>query len=174
MIFPLILLCVVLVFGVVLAAELLRVHKADKHAGYSPDLCAHRAEVYSPVSRLCTLDDLQGLTERPDLFERMVASRRTALSLYLRELRRDFLQAWNVCRNLAPVSDDPELWNKLLRQYVQFHLGYGVVWLRCRVGFWETVDNDVRRLVDCLVTLRHGAAELLQTGEELGYEGAPS
>lgn len=82
------------------------------------------------------LETIQRLCARPSRFHRAEplfrlsdpsARQRRLIGLHLRALRAEFANAWNLCRFLAPLTDDPGFSVRLLRNLVVFHGLYCVV-----------------------------------------------
>ena len=156
-----------------MAWELLRLDRAepetiDPHAWASP----LREDSYRPMVRLFARADLDLVADRPDLAEKLVASRKKAMRLFLNQLRGDFMRAWTICRLLTPVSDDPTFAFSLVRRLLVFHGLFAMTQIRCLWAFRSPIEVDVAPLVDSFSQLRQGAAQLLQAADPLAVGAA--
>lgn len=167
-----IILFLILAVGIVLAFELLKMSRAADRPADAVSL--HRAVArladYSPMQRLFREDDLREVQGRPELAVELRAHRKKAMRLYLRRLRRDFMNVWSACRLLAPVSSDPDFVANLMRNLVQFHALVAVLHVRCTLGYWASIDADLTRLTESLSGMRIQASSLLYS--EAGAAGA--
>lgn len=166
----------ILVIGLALAAELLRLSGASQ----SLDLLQWQRElsnpiVYRPMSRLFARQDFAFVASRfagRGMRRRLRRSRAAVMALYLRQMRTDFHEVWALCRLLAPLSHDSELSVLLLRQFVIFHGLYLVLRLRCLTGWYGSMDFDITRLVSVLNQIRSSAGKALQTSQAFALEPA--
>jgi hypothetical protein len=164
----------ILVIGLALAAELLRLAGATQ----SLDPVRWQRElsnpvVYRPMSRLFAREDFSFVASRHagrGMGRRLRRSRAAVMALYLRQMRNDFHEVWALCRLLAPLSHDSELSVLLLRQFVLFHGLYFVLRLRCLTGWYGSMDFDITRLVGVLNQIRSSAGRALQTSQALALE----
>ncbi len=146
-------------FGIVLAAELLRSRGGDPHQS-SLAIGTDRAVSFEPLERLVDKERSALLDSNPELARKYGANRRKVLRAYLHELRSEYMRAFEVCRLLAPVSQDPNFVTTLMRSYVLFHLSYCGLWIRCNTG----VAINPGRILDLrqpLEQMRSQAIELL-------------
>ena len=160
----------ILAVGLVLAFELV---KMSDSSAESPDAVSlHRAldrlATYRPMSRLFALTDFEDVRSQPELISSLRSQRKKAMRLYLRQLRSDFMQVWSACRLLAPVSTDPDFGFNLIRNLVTFQLFVSALHVRCFLGYWGSVDQDLNRLASTLTGLQSQATTLLHAPGEAG------
>ena len=122
-------------------------------------------QFYKPIARLFDAEDFEYLAGHADLAGRLSNSRGAAMRLYLVELRRDFLEVWNVCRLLAPISTDSRFVSRLSQQYWSFHWAYVCVYAYCLVPSLARRPVMVDRLVSALAQVRAEARELLAVSD---------
>ena len=119
------------------------------------------------IARAFSQEDLHYLLtceqSTPQLVKRFRQTHRRVLGLFLRDLRRDFYCAWSVCRQLAPLSKDPDFAFKLSQSFVIFHGLYLRVWLRSQVGDFGSVKLEA--LADLLGQWRESAGQLVQVAQ---------
>lgn len=124
---------------------------------------------YEPLSRLFTAEDSAFLRSQRGysraIERRLRRQRRQVLSLYLRQIRAEFSQVWNLCRLLAPVSNNPDFGALVLKQFVIFHGLYWTFQLRSVAGGLAPVHADPADLVAAFRQLELGARRALQTLE---------
>lgn len=120
---------------------------------------------YKPIARLFADEDFEYLAGHADLAGRLSSSRGVAMRLYLVELRRDFVEVWNVCRLLAPISTDSRFVSRLSQQYWSFHWAYVCVYAYCLVPSLARRPVMVDRLVSALARVRAEARELLAVSD---------
>ena len=124
---------------------------------------------YEPLSRLFSAEDCAFLRSQPGysraIGRRLRRQRRQVLSLYLRQIRAEFTQVWNICRLLAPVSSNPDFGAHVMKQFVIFHGLYWILQLRCMAGGLLPVHADPANLVAAFRQLELGARRALQTLE---------
>ena len=169
------LLALILLAAVALAAELLRkAHVADATTCAELWAGVSAQRDYRPLERLFDQTDFDLVEGRPAILSRLRGGRRRATRLFLRQLRRDFLQAWALCRILSPISPDPGLAVRLAWHWLAFHGVYAAATVR--LGYGINVVSvgtlDPRGLAPAVRALRKGAAELVQTQERLGHSTA--
>ena len=118
----LVLLSIVLLIGVAIAWELLRLRGAAP-AELDPDAIQKdlsKLHIYEPMRRLLSDADFDFVASQENLSprwnRRFRARRRGVIALYLRDIRKDFNRIWSVCRLLAPMNPDPNFSTTLLRQ----------------------------------------------------------
>ncbi len=164
-----VLLALILLAAVVLAVELLRTGRTGESRGYA-ELWADVSERrdYVPVDRLFEQSDFEMLAERPILAKRLRRRRRRVTRLALRQLRRDFLNAWALCRILSPISPDPGLAVRLAGHWLTFHSIYGAVMLHTSLGMTPQAAADPSQLIQAVRALQSGAAELIHAQQKLG------
>jgi hypothetical protein len=125
---------------------------------------------YRPLTRLLHESDRHFLTSQPGfrrgMERRMESARRRILTLYLREIRRDFCRLWELCRLLAPMSRNPDFGSMIVRQYFTFHALYGLLILRCKLGVALPFHADPQELVRALEFLRRGSLRTVQSLDE--------
>jgi hypothetical protein len=165
MTFTLIILTVTFVAAVWIAIDLLRPVVASRFLRSRPSAGAPSrgsgAGSYEPVTRLMGDADFDFLAEHADLAVRLRTARGEAMRLYLRQIRREFLDVWNVCRLLAPISPDPGFATRLSRQYWSFHFAYVSVYAQCMLPAMMPRTVAADRLVAALGGIRDQARELL-------------
>ena len=155
-------------FGLVLAAELLRSRSGEPG---DPSLVIDSDHVVSfePLERLVDNERAALVDSNPELAQKYGASRRRVLRAYLKALRTEYLRAFEICRLLAPVSQDPNFVSTLMRSYALFHVAYCGMWIRCTTG----VAINPARILDLkqpLEQMRNQAISLL----DLDAAAAPS
>ena len=157
----------VLVSGVAIGWELLRLGRSIPEIDLQATAVCIREESYRPIGRLFASEDLALVEHRPDLKDKLLKSRRAVMRLYLTQLRQDFARIWTVCRLLTPVSDDPNFAYSLVRQTVLFHSLFALAYARCAWGFRAPVEVDISSLVDSFRELNQQAVQLLQMPDQL-------
>ena len=120
--------------------------------------------LYEPIVRLFADEDLDYLSAHSDLLTRLEASRSATMRLYLVELRREFLEIWQTCRLLAPISPDPSFLSRLSRQYWSFHWTYANAYAGCLFPALARQTLAVR-LVSALSQMRAEAGQLLAVSD---------
>jgi len=167
----------ILVIGLALAAELLRLSRATPDP-FDPNRLQRELSnpiVYRPISRLFVKEDLAFLASHHggrDLRRRLRRSRAAVMTLYLRQMRSDFQRVWAVCRLLAPFSPDSELSILLIRQFILFHGLYFVLRLRCLTGWYGFAEFDAVMLLGLLNQVRSRASKALQSSQVLALAPA--
>ena len=169
----------VLILGLILAVGLVLAFELMKMSGSvatSPDASSlHRAlerlDTYQPMSRLFSTTDFEDVRSQPELLSSLRSQRKKAMRLYLRQLRSDFMQVWSACRMLAPVSTDPEFGMNLVRNFVTFQMCVIALRVRCRLGYWKSVDQDVSRLARSLAGIQTQASTLLHAPVSVASRG---
>lgn len=167
MTFIILILLFTLVFGVLLAAELLRSREADGTKPFG-EVSTNPVSL-EPIERLIQNDDAEMVAGNPRLSRRLDANRRRVMRTYLNELRSEFLRAFEICRLLAPVSPDPDIVSRLVRSYATFHIAYSIVWFRCMTG----IPVPAGRLVSIkrpFEEMRTRATELLDIDSSLAAQ----
>ncbi len=168
----------ILVIGLALAAELLRMSGTT---GQSVNSLRWKRELadpvtYRPMSRVFAPADFEFVAVwggNRNMRRRLRRSRAEVMTLYLRQLRGDFQRVWALCRLLAPFSHDSELSILLVRQFVLFHCLYFVLRLRCLTGWFGSAESDIATLFRVLSQIRSKARSALQTSQ-LALEPAGS
>ncbi len=162
----LIILALVVAAALVLALELLRPQATptDDLTGLSQALAQGRD--FEPMLRLFEDRDFETVADLPGGRKKLAKSRGRAARMYLRQLRGDFLQAWAICRLLAPISEDADPVVKLFRQWLSFHGLYALCWVRS-LGGPAASPAQARALVAAFSALREGAANLLEQDADL-------
>jgi hypothetical protein len=166
MTFTLIILTATFLAAVWLAFDLLRPALGERLRGDSGASDSSRAAIsYEPVGRLLEGDDFEFVSGQADLAARLSRARRTAMRLYLRQIRRDFLEIWGICRLLAPISPDPGLASRLSRQYWRFHWTYALLQAQCLLPVAMRKPAAADRLVAALTDIRDQAQRLLAVSD---------
>ena len=133
------------------------------------------ADAHPPVARAFSRKDLDFLMSRenhtPQSIRRFRRARRRVMNLFLRDIRRDFYRAWSVCRQLAPVSDDPEFGVNLFKQFLTFHQLYFRVRILSVVSLYWHEDFEFGAIVDVLGTMQQSAAQMVRLSQ---ISAAPS
>ena len=139
------------------------------------DLAAEFSHPHPAIARAFSKEDLDyllsGDRSTPETVRKFRRTRRRVTSLFLRDMRRDFHRAWSVCRQLAPVSQDPDFAVKLFKQLALFHGLYTLVRLRSLVGDPGLGCFEV--LTESLGHLRGTAGELVQLSQLQGAATVP-
>jgi hypothetical protein len=176
----LVLLSVVLLIGIAIAWELLRLRDAAP-AELDPDEIQKdlaRLHVYEPVRRLLSDADFDFVASQGTLSPRWVrrfrTRRRSVIALYLKEIRNDFNRIWLVCRLLAPMNPDPNFSTRLLRQLVVFYGYYFSIQVCCMNGCYCYIPVKVGSLLSRLRGLGQLASETLSTSDTLAFQTLPS
>lgn len=159
------LLAVIVLAGVVLAAELLRPAAAPRRL--DPALLQADQSFYAsyePMRRLFSEQDIESLRRagRLDLASKLFQSRRRVMRIYLRRLRSDYLRLWSICRLLTPITEEEGFTSRLIRQYVRFHMLYAAIEIRCALGLFANSNQDIERLTELLAQMKHETAGLLR------------
>lgn len=168
----------ILVIGIALALELLRLSRAPlslPSAGLRQELTD--PAVYRPMARLFSQPDLQFVASRHasrSSRRRLRRARCEVMALYVRQMRGDFQRIWSLCRLLAPVSHDPELSVLLIRQFVIFHALCLLLQLRCLAGWYGRSGFEITSLVGVLNHLRLSANSALRNSEFFALQTAGS
>jgi hypothetical protein len=166
MTFTLIILTATFLAAVWLAVDLLRPALGERLRERSEAASVpRRVASYQPVARLLEDGDFEFLANQTDLADRLSRSRRAAMRLYLRQIRRDFLEIWSVCRLLAPISPDPALASRLSRQYWSFHWAYARVQVQCLMPAGVRKPAVANHLVAALTEIRDQAQLLLAASD---------
>ena len=175
----LVLLSIVLLIGVAIAWELLRLRGAAP-AELDPDAIQKdlsKLHIYEPMRRLLSDADFDFVASQESLSprwnRRFRARRRGVIALYLRDIRRDFNRIWSVCRLLAPMNPDPNFSTTLLRQLVVFYGYYFSVQVCCLIGCYCYVPVNASSLVSGLASLGQLASETLRTTDTLAFQALP-
>lgn len=160
----------IVLMGAGLALELLRMNRAAPKFldGETIQNYLSRPVSYEAMGRLFSEDDFRFVGNHPGALRRWTMQRRQAMRLYLKQLRGDFQFSWSICRLLTPVSQDPDFGTMLVKQWVQFHTLYGVLTVRCVLGYGSSTDQQVQTLVQSLSALRTGAAGILDAANLVG------
>lgn len=146
-------------FGIVLAAELLRSRGGDPHDS-ALVVDSDRVVSFEPLERLVDKERAALVDSHPELARKYGASRRRVLRAYLTELRAEYLRVFEICRLLAPVSQDPNFVSTLIRSYALFHLAYCGLWIRCTTGI-AINSGRILELKQPLEQMRSQAISLL-------------
>jgi len=165
-----VILLAIVLMGAGLALELLRMNRAAPRFldGETIQSYLSRPVSYEAMGRLFSKDDAEFVGTHPGAMRRWTTQRRQAMRLYLKQLRGDFQFSWSICRLLTPVSQDPDFGTMLVKQWIQFHLLYGMLTARCVLGYGSSTDQQVQTLVRSLSTLRTGAAGILGDANLIG------
>ena len=143
-----------------LAVDLLRPSgAARRHSGSLASPQTHSS--YAPLCRLLEQGDFEYVSGQSDLADKLSDARRAATRLYLRQIRRDYLEIWGVCRLLAPICADPNFASRLSSQYWAFHWTYLNVQIHCLAPSIVRQPASAGRLVLALTEVRDQARVLL-------------
>lgn len=165
MTFTVIILLLTLLAGLWLAADLLRPGIRAMLPGAAPEGAESTSASYAPVSRLLAEADFAYLADEADLASRLRESRNAAMRLYLKRIRRDYLEVWRACRILAPISPDPTFASNLTTQYWTFHWAYFGIAAQCMLPGLVGSGSAAEHLVETLSELRTQARGLLAVAE---------
>ena len=115
------------------------------------------ANFYRPMTRLFTSRDMMFLRDqpgfRPAMKRRLRLERRRVLSLYLREVRRDFMALEKACRSMARRSHNWELVSLLYRQRLIFYGLLLALRVRCQLESVMFVPVDTGDLLAAVTHL---------------------
>lgn len=168
----LIVLALIVLAALVLAVELLRPVPVSEDALNELSRSLADGRNYEPMTRLFEARDIHTVESLDGGAKRLTRQRAEVMRLYLKQLRRDFLMAWAVCRLLAPVSQEADPVVKLFHHWIKFHGLLGMVWIRTYVGHSSDAADQVKTLVAAFGDLRAGAAQLLEVDAELAGASA--
>lgn len=139
------------------------------------ELAAEFTHPHPAIARAFSKGDLayllSGDQSTPEMVRKFRRTRRRVTSLFLRDMRRDFHRAWSVCRQLAPMSQDPDFTVKLFKQFALFHGLYTLTRLRSLVG--DPGLGDIETLTELLGSLRETTGALVQLSQPQGEAIAP-
>lgn len=176
----LVLLSIVLLVGIAIAWELLRLRGVEP-AELDPDEIQKglsKLHLYEPMKRLLSDADFDYVSRQrglnPRCKRRFRARRRRVIALYLRDIRGDFNRIWSVCRLLAPMNPDPNFSTRLLRQLVVFYGYYMAIQACCLIGCYCYVSVNAGSLVSGLRGLGQLASETLRTADTLAFQALPN
>ena len=164
MIFAIAILSTTFLAAIWLAADLLR----SGFRNLSRDCTADgtiAGSSYAPVRRLLSNGDFAYLADESDLAARLLQTRSAAMRLYLKRIRRDYLEVWRTCRLLAPISPDPSFATELSRQYWTFHWAYLRLQAQCLAPAIGRDSSAADSLVQVLSDIRQQAGDLLSVSE---------
>lgn len=168
----LIVLVLIVLAALVLAVELLRPVPVSEDALNHLSESLADGRTYEPMTRLFAARDVHTVETLDGGAKRLARQRAEVMRLYLKQLRRDFLMAWAVCRLLAPVSQEADPVVKLFRHWIKFHSLLGMVWLQTYLGHSAGAVDQVKTLVAAFGDLRAGASQLLEVDAELAGASA--
>ena len=131
----------------------------------SDDKGSGGATSYGPVGRLLAEGDFSYLADEEDLAARLLETRSAAMRLYLKRLRRDYVEVWRICKLLAPISPDPAFASTLSKQYWSFHCAYFAVLVQCLLPSMGRRSTAADALVQTLSEIRDQAQGLLAASE---------
>lgn len=119
---------------------------------------------FGPVIRLFSKDDQAFLASqsgyRHGMARQFRLQRHRILSVYLKEIYREFSGLWLFCRKIAPQTQDPNFAATLVQQLFVFHALYFALRMRCMVGAFVYLHVDTEELLAALESLRSGAREV--------------
>ena len=119
---------------------------------------------FGPVTRLFSKDDLLFLASqsgyRHGMARQFRLRRHRLLSVYLKDIHREFSGLWAFCRKIAPQAQDPNFAATLVQQLFVFHALYFALRVRCAVGAFVYLHVDTEELLAALESLRAGAREV--------------
>lgn len=141
--------------------QLVRVRRHGRRAALAELAQAAPLRSYGPMARLFDGRDLQFLKSQrgwqTGMASRLRLERRAVLSLYLRQVRADFRQAWAFCRATAPFSENSEFAPAALKQFLVFYGLYAVLQVHSFLGLFVFVRTDVGSLLAVLQRLQRRA-----------------
>ena len=127
------------------------------------------ADAHPPVARAFSRTDLDFLmsaeNRTPQSIRRYRRARRRVMNSFLHDIRRDFHRAWSVCRQLAPVSDDPDFGVNLIKQLLTFHQLYFRVRIVSVARLYWREDFEFGPIVDLLGTMQQSAAQMVRVSQ---------
>lgn len=173
-----VLLSLILVIGLAVGWELLRVRRAAEDDLDPEQLLAKLSglHVYDPMRRLLGDEDFVFVHSQEVLSardkRRFRWRRRKAAAAYLRDIRGDFNRIWTVCRLLTPLNPDPNFSTVLLRQWVVFHGYYTVAQGCCCIGCLGWLPLDFSGLTRNLKQLGTMASDTLRVTDAIVSEAA--
>lgn len=174
----LILLTIVGAVAVALAMELTQLFGRGPQIEELPHLARKLAsqDKYQPVARLFDEADARFLRTRSSsaarLGRQLRISRARVMRSYLKTFRSDFHEAWNLCRLLAPFSDDPNLGVTLVRQLLTFYGLYTSVQIQLLVHAHRPEVTDAGELLRAVKQVREIALQTLTATEDLALQGS--
>lgn len=139
--------------------------RRDERAGKEITRTEQGPLSYAPVARLLDAEDGLYIAQTPELAGRFQGMRRAAARSYLNELRRDYIEVWDVCRILAPISSNPHYLSSLSRQYWTFHWMFLTAHFHCALRPSIAGRAAGEQLVAILERLRVQAGELLEASD---------
>lgn len=172
----LLLLAVVGSVAVVLAIELTHLFGQAPRFADLPQLAVDLSapDRYRPVERLFDNADASFLrahkSDAPELEKRLRRSRERVMRSYLQVFRRDFQEAWNVGRILAPFSEDPNFGVTLMTQLLTFYRLYGCIEMRMLLHTYQPGRAEVGELLSALRQARQIALSTLTSVENMAIQ----
>lgn len=170
----LVLLAIVVLIGVAIAWELLRLRR-NAPAELDPDEFEaelSRLHKYEPLQRLLGDGDFSFVDTHPGLRiwkRKLRLRRRRIIGLYLRDIRSDFNRVWSICRLLAPMNPDPGFSTALIRQLFVFYAYYAAIHACCLFGCYCYIPVEVGGLVRGMKQLGEMASETLANTDALAF-----
>ena len=174
-----VLLSLILVIGLAVGWELLRIRLAAE-GDLDPDLLMAKLSglyVYDPMRRLLCDDDFVFVHDQEVLSEsekRRSPPAASATAAYLRDIRGDFNRIWTVCRLLTPLNPDPNFSTVLLRRWIVFHGYYAVAQGCCHIGCLGWLPLDFSGLTRILKQLGTMASDTLRLTDAMVLEAERS
>lgn len=80
----------------------------------------------------------------------------------LKQLRRDFVTAWAVCRVLGPIDQAAAPARGTCGSWLSFHRPFAALWLKTYLGRSSHAASQMDRLIALFGDQRQRAAELMQ------------
>lgn len=132
-------------------------------------------ESYEPMSRLFAERDFDYVERNTSLgwvwSGKIRRTRYRVLSLYMTDLRCEFMKTCSICRLLAPMSPDPEFAFSLIRRLIQFHFTYFAVKWACWLGCYAYIRVDTAKMLDTLREIAGQAQGSLRAFESARFSG---
>ena len=117
-------------------------------------------ETYRPLHRLFTAEDVAFVAKFTipggNALRRLRGARNRVIRLYLGQMQADFGSLWQLAREIAPHSADPDFAALMIRQFCSFHVLLTVARLRSLLGWRLPVSVPVNGLVSAMESLRTG------------------
>ena len=152
---------------------LLRREPTDARASEALPGLHRSAGFYRPMTRLFSSQDLAFLQDqagfRPAMKRRLRLERRRVLSLYLREVRNDFMALEKACRSMARRTQNWELTSLVYRQRLVFHGLLLALQVRCQLESVMFIPVDAGGL---LATLTHLERDLRVFADNMNARAA--
>jgi hypothetical protein len=170
----LVVLALIVVAALLLAVELLRPEPVSERriADLSQALTPGRD--YEPMVRLFEERAYCPVEQLPSGAARLSKDRGRVMRMYLKRFRGDFLTAWGACRQLAPISKEPNPTRKLFLYWLRFHWLFARVWVATYAGQRVQAVGKVNRLVAAFGDIQQWASALTQIDAGSGVGASPT